>query len=389
MAEPTDSARVQIAVLEDDTATRLTHIWQTFLGVESIGLDQNYFDLGGDSSLAVQMFAEIEKTFQIKLPLATLYEAPTIEELARVLCDQSSVSGWSPLVAIQAAGTRPPLFCMHPHGGNVLIYRDLSRHLGSDQPFYGLQCQALDGTKPPLTQIADMAAMYVKEIRRVQPQGPYFVGGYCMGGAIAYEVAQQLQADGESIALLALFDTLDCSTLQLPSFWESLYYNGQRLLFHTTNLLSLDSAGKAKFCRDKIRTLRHRAVVYGDLLLARLSNDSRSHSSATHVLGNIWQANFDAYLYYVPKPYPGAITDFRPAKQYRMFNKPNTKWERLALGGQEVVVLPVNPPAMLLDPFVEHLAVALRQSIDAAIRRRESGSSRETVVKSRNHGGVD
>jgi thioesterase domain-containing protein/acyl carrier protein len=390
MAKPvTDSSRAQITVLADDTATRLAHIWQKFLGVESIGLDQNYFDLGGDSSLAVQMFAEIEKTFKVKLPLATLYEAPTIDELARFLRNQAPASGWSPLVAIQAAGSRPPLFCMHPHGGNVLIYRDLSRHLGADQPFYGLQCQGLDGTKPLLTQVVDMASLYVKEIRRVQPHGPYFVGGYCMGGAIAYEAAQQLQADGEPVALLALFDTLDCSKLQLPSFWENLYYNGERLLFHTTNLLSLDSAGKAKFCRDKTRTLRSRAVVYGNVLLGGLRNDSGASSSASRVLGKIWQANFNAYLYYVPKPYSGTITDFRPAKQYRMFNKPNAKWDRLALGGQEVVVLPVNPPAMLLDPFVKHLAAALRQSMDAAIRRCESSSSRQPVGGTWSHGGVD
>jgi acyl carrier protein len=387
MAGPViDSARAQMSVSADDTARQLAHIWQKFLRVGSIGLDQNYFDLGGDSSLAVQMFAEIEKTFGIKLPLATLYEAPTIEELSRLLRDQTSDSGWSPLVAIQPTGSRPPLFCMHPHGGNVLLYRDLSRHLGSDQPFYGLQSQGLDGTTPPLTQVADMAALYVKEIRRVQPHGPYYLGGYCLGGAIAFEMAQQLQADGEPVALVALFDTMEFSRVQLPSFWENLYYNAERLLFHASNFLSLDYAGKTKFWRDKTRTLRSRAFVFGSMLFGTLRKDSRSGSSESRVLGDLWRANFDAYLYYVPKPFSGTIIDIRPAKQYQIFNKPNVKWDLWALV-QEVVVLPINPPAMLLDPFVKHLAVALRQSIDAAMRRSESSSSIERVVKSR--GGVE
>ena len=390
MAKPvTDSSRVPTAVLPDDTAERLAHIWQKFLRVESIGLDQNYFDLGGDSSLAVQMFAEIEKTFSVKLPLAMLYEAPTIDELARILRDQTSTTGCSPLIAIHPTGSRPPLFCMHPHGGNVLIYRDLSRYLGSDQPFYGLQSQGLDGTKPPFTQIAEMAALYVKEIRRVQPHGPYYIGGYCMGGAIAFEMAQQLQAEGESIALLALFDTIEFSRVQLPSFWEKLYYNCERLLFHASNFLSLDYAGKAKFWRDKTRTLQNRALVLGSMLLRGLRRDPQASSSEFRILGNIWQANFDAYLYYVPKPYSGALIDFRPAKQYRMFNKPNVKWDSLALGGQEVVVLPINAPAMMIDPFVDQLAVALRQSIDAAILRCEAGSLSERVVETCGHGGVE
>src|SRR3989449_11755940 len=125
----TDSVTAQITVAEDDTARQPARIWEERLGVPSIGFDQNYFDLGGDSSLAVQLFAQIEKVFRVKLPLATLFEAPTIEELARILRPETAASGWSSLVTIQPAGSRPHLFCMHPHGGNVFIYRDLSKYL--------------------------------------------------------------------------------------------------------------------------------------------------------------------------------------------------------------------------------------------------------------------
>ena len=363
-----DASTAQIAVVEDDTTRDLARIWQDLLGVESIGLDQNYFDLGGDSILAVQLFAQIDRVFKVKLPVATLFEAPTIEELARILRREVPASGWSPLVAIQAAGSRPPFYCFHGAGGNVLIYRGLSQHLGSDQPFYGLQCQGLDGSCPPLTKIEDMAALYVKEIRSVQPHGPYLLGGYCGGGTIALEVAQQLQAEGEQIALLALFDTSNWSKVSPPSLWGNTYYACQRFVFHAANFFSLDSAGKAKFFREKMEALRSRVPVWRGMLLARFRKDPRAGVSESQVLGQIWRGNDHACWNYVPKSYPGMVTDFRPVKQYRLFNKPDAKWDRLAQAGQEIVVLPVYPAGMLLEPFVKHLAAALRKSIDRAIR---------------------
>ncbi len=362
-----DSVTAQITIAEDSTTTQLACIWEELLGVPSIGFDQNYFDLGGDSSLAVQLFAQIEKVFRVKLPLATLFEAPTIEELARILRPETAAAGWSSLVTIQPAGSRPPLFCMHPHGGNVLIYRDLSRHLGSDQPFYGLQSQGLDGRCPPLTRIEDMAAQYMKEIRTVQPHGPYFLGGYCLGGAIAFEVAQQLRAKGEHIALLALFDTMHWSKVRPPSIWDETYYIGQRSAFHVANFLSLDSESKAHFFSEKVNALRSRLPVWGSMLLSRFPINSRETVSESRVLGEIWQANERAYLSYIPQPYPGKVTDFRPLKQYRGLHNPDLKWDRLAEGGQEVVVLPVNAPSMLFEPFVKHLAAALRRSMDSVL----------------------
>ena len=256
---------------------------------------------------------------------------------------------------------------MHGAGGNILIYRDLSLNLGSDQPFYGLQCQGLDGSCPPLARIEEMATLYIKEIRRVQPHGPYFIGGYCMGGTIAFEVAQQLRAEGEQIALLALFDTMNWSKISLPSFWGKSYYSGQRLVFHAANFLRLDSQGKAKFFSEKMKVLRSRVPVWKGMLLDRFLKNSRTEKSKSLVLGQIWQANDRACTNYVPQTYSGVVTDFRPVKQYRINDKPDAKWERLAQKGQEVVVLPVYPAGMLVEPFVKHLAVALKKSIDGAI----------------------
>ena len=375
-----DRSAAHLTLRKDDTERRLAGIWRELLGLESIGIDQDYFDLGGDSSLAVRMFAEIEKKFKVKLPLATLYEAPTIEELARVLRGEASASGWSPLVAIQPEGSRPPLFCFHGAGGNVLIYRDLSRHLGSDQPLYGLQSQGLDGSGPPLSTVEDMAALYVKEIRRVQPHGPYFLGGYCGGGSIAYEVAQQLQAEGERVALLALFDTMNWSKIPV-TLWSKGTYTCQRLVFHAASLLSLDFGDQSEFLREKMETVHSRIPVWRGMLLAKFNKNCSGAASTSRVLGRIWRTNEQACWHYVPKPYSGTVTDFRPSTQYRIFNKPDLKWDGLAQGGQEVVVLPVYPASMLVEPFVQHLAAALTKSIDRAIFKLASPIDRSQVSR--------
>jgi phthiocerol/phenolphthiocerol synthesis type-I polyketide synthase E len=370
MAEPVAEVETNAFTHVQDATTReLVRIWQQLLGVGSVGIDQNYFDLGGDSVLAVHLFAEIEKVFKVKLPLATLFEAPTIQELAGILRSEAPSTGWSPLVTIQNSGSRPPFFCVHGAGGNVLIYRELSENLGSDQPFYGLQSQGLDGSCPPLTRIEDMAALYVKAIRRQQPHGPYLLGGYCGGGLIAFEIAQQLGSDGEEVALLALLDTMNFSKIPPFSVWSRADYSCERVWFHAANFMRLDFKGKTSFFREKIQVLRNRLPVWWGMLLGKFEKNSKASNSGSRILGNIWLANDLACQKYVPKPFAGVVTDFRPLKQYRAFDKPDTKWDRLALQGQTVVVLPVYPAGMLLEPFVKHLAFALRKAIDGAIRK--------------------
>ncbi len=366
----THTSEAEISIKGNDSTQReLARIWQKTLGVDFVGPDDDYFDLGGDSSLAVQMFAQVERVFKVKLPLATLYEAPTIKELALILNGELASAGWTPLVAIQPLGSRPPFFCFHGAGGNILIYRKLSKYLGSDQPFYGLQAQGLDGTSLPLTTIEEMAELYVKHIRRVQAIGPYFLGGYCMGGTIAYEVAQRLHSSGEDIALLALFDTMNWNKVPL-TLWSKSLHTCQQFLFHVRSVFDLDSEGKVKFLREKFEVLRGRIPVWGGMLLARFGGQRlREATSNSVVLGRIWKANDRASWNYVPKTYRGEILDFRPAKQYHAFNKQDLKWDSLAQGGQRVVVLPVNPGSMLVEPYVKHLSTALAANIDNAISR--------------------
>jgi thioesterase domain-containing protein len=259
----------------------------------------------------------------------------------------------------------------------VLIYRKLSHYLGSDQPFYGLQAHGLDGISPLMRTIEDMAAQYIKEIRRVQARGPYFLGGYCLGGTIAYEAAQQLHAAGEEIALLALFDTMNWQNVQLTT-WSRVSLRFQRLVFHAAVLLDLESEGKRKFLQAKLRDLRSRVPVWIGMMRTKFNTRiSAGDTSDSLVLGRVWQASHRASHSYIPKPYPGVVTDLRPGKQYRILDKADLKWDRLAEGGQRIVVIPGYPAVMLVEPYVQDLAAMLTTCIDDAIRRSKSGRSQD------------
>jgi amino acid adenylation domain-containing protein len=358
----------------------LVRIWEQVLGIKIESVRDNFFDLGGHSLLAVHIFAEIGKVFKVRLPLAILYEAPAIEDIARILSDEIVSSSWPSLVTIQPSGTRPPFFCFHGDGGNVLIYRKLAQYLGSDQPVYGLQSQGLDGSSPLLKTVEEMAALYVREIRGVQPHGPYVLGGYCLGGTIAYETAQQLHAAGEEIALLALFDTMNWH--KVPLTWsDKSFLLFQRLIFHAAAVLNINSENKRQFLVGKLYDFRKRIPVWRGMLLTKLKQrSSRGTSSESLVLAQVWRANERASGDYVPRPYPGAVTDFRPARQYRVLDKPELKWDRLARGGQRVVVVPGYPAVMLLEPYVRDLAAMLTACIDEAVRQSKSSRPEETLA---------
>jgi amino acid adenylation domain-containing protein len=190
----------------DPVQAELLKIWEELLGRKPIGLHDNFFDLGGHSLLAARLMHRVKQTMGKTLPLAALLQAPTVEQLAEVLQGDFS-RHWSSLVAMQPEGSKPPFFCVHGVGGNVIGFQKLAWRMRPDYPFYGLQSRGLDGKRPLHTSIEDMAAHYVEEIRSVQPKGPYQLGGFSLGGIVAYEMARQLQTRGEEVALLVLFDT--------------------------------------------------------------------------------------------------------------------------------------------------------------------------------------
>jgi amino acid adenylation domain-containing protein len=189
----------------DELELQLTKVWERTLGVHPIGMEDNFFDLGGNSLLSVKLIAEIKQAFDKNLSVVTLFQAQTIEQLAIVLREEKWAAAWNSLVPIQSGGAKPPLFIIHPCSGEVVLYRLLAKYLGRDRPIYGLQAIGLDGVQTPHNCVEQMVTHYLQEIKSIQPQGPYFLGGKHIGACVAIEIGRELINQGHQVELVVLF----------------------------------------------------------------------------------------------------------------------------------------------------------------------------------------
>jgi thioesterase domain-containing protein len=204
---PHTAAVADVVAPRDALEAELVQLWQELLDVAPIGIHQDFFALGGHSLLAVRLRTRLMRLTGRTLPLTTLFQSPTIAELAAALRDPTAPPSSPSLVRLQAGdATRAPLFLVHPVGGSALPYRALAAALDAGQPCWGLQARGLSGLTPH-TSIETMARDYVEELRIVQPHGPYHLGGWSAGGVIAFAMAQLLRAQGEAVALVALIDS--------------------------------------------------------------------------------------------------------------------------------------------------------------------------------------
>ena len=332
----------------DGLELELTKIWEKLLTIKPVGVRDSFFDLGGHSLLAARLFAQIEKLTGKRLPLATLFQTPTIEHLADILRQENWQASWSSLVAIQPSGAKPPFFGVHAHEGNILFYRDLVRRLGPEQPVYGLQAQGLDGKQAPYSRVEEMAAHYVKEIRALQPKGPYFLGGYCFGSVVAFEMARHLHAQGEKVALLAVFDAYAPGYRKLSPkstlFRDRFHYFVRKVRPHLANLVVLGPKEKLDYIKGRMAywfytgkglPLPHTRAV----ILNAVSRASRN---------------------YRPQVYQGRVTLFRGGRRLAHDHDPQLGWGKLAAGGVEIHRIPSHDGTIFLEPHVRVLAERLR-----------------------------
>jgi len=338
---------------------RLTKIWEDVIGTQPIGVTDNFFDVGGHSLLAVRLFAQIYKEFGKSIPLATVFREGTVEQQADLLRQEGQPASLTSLVAIQSGGSKRPIFFVSPTA--VLNLVKLANCLGPDQPFYGLQSPGLEDGQPPFTRMEDLVAYYIKEIRGVQPEGPYILGGRCFGGIVAFEVAQQLHAHGEKTSLLVILDSgppkkgrlntrANNVTKKTPSHYaRSLLYHLQRREFR--QLLS----NKIEDIAQKLKEAAKKKVDY----LQESPQDRR--------LRRIQEANIRAKASYYAQVYPGRITLIQSTEFHAREDKSwHLKWSNLARGGFDSYVVEGSHQSMLEGQHVQFLAERLKACLDAA-----------------------
>jgi thioesterase domain-containing protein/acyl carrier protein len=343
---------------------QLAAIWERAFGMESVGVTDDFFEMGGDSLLAVRIFAEVERTLGKNLPSATLFQMPTVEKFAAALRREGWKPTWSPLVAIQSHGSRPPFFCVHGGFGGVLFYGQLARCLGTEQPLYGLQAQGLDGGPIEHTSIEAMATYYIEELRSVQPRGPYFLGGYSFGGFVTFEMAQQLRAAGEQVALVVLFDTYNRGR------HDSL---AERIKLHL-RARERSSPGEKLRClmrraRDELRDILVKSHKYAQNLVHRSRQlNGAQASTEPRGLRVVQLANRRSLAAYKLRAYPGHITFFRAETPDEAHGyAPDCGWLRFAKGGIEIHEVPGEHQTIFAQPNVSVLAEKLNACIRAAL----------------------
>ncbi|MCP5008139.1 MAG: MicD protein [Planctomycetes bacterium] len=351
---------------------KLARVWSEVLNVPEVGVFDDFFELGGHSLLAVRLMDAIHREFGADLTLSTLIEGPCVAQQAdkvrnRIETEPSS----TPLVCIQGEGDKAPFFCVHPVGENVLCYVKLAHHLKDERPFYGLQSPGLSGRVAP-ESVEDMAASYIEAIRKVQAQGPYHLGGWSMGGVIAYEMVQQLQQAGEEVALLALIDSYtpatvkgleddfmrehnlgenDRDTLLLMNFsWELFGEENQEIVAQLQE--------KSNNPEELFNQVVERAMSLDLISKGKESDQIRK-------LFNIYITNILAMNKYTPKSYKGdCIRLFCSSNNetVKELNRDTTGgWGKLFNGSLLIRKIPGDHYTIFHEPNVKFLAEALRR----------------------------
>jgi amino acid adenylation domain-containing protein len=352
----------------DTLEVELIETWEQILGVTHIGIQDDFFQLGGHSLLAARMFAQVEEKLQKKLPFATLFRAATIEKLAAVIRAEGWTSHWSVLVPIHEQGNKPPLFLVHGLRGNVLTFYGLRHHTPPDQPVYGIQADGLGTNRASLVNIPEMAKHYIKEIRVLQPHGPYFLGGFSAGGLVAYEMARQLYEAGERVAFLALFDSYVDSA---GGYWLKSFYSKRALRMSLLALKaswqSVKAEGLTSVLALKFRNLGINLRIMAWLLLGKISGSNTSGEAIQPQFLSPHEAFTRAIRVYSPQPYPGSAILYRSTNLDPDTLDPSEGWSRFITGKLEYQQVRGGHDELFREPQIGRLADQLMQAMNAAL----------------------
>ncbi|HEX3555462.1 MAG TPA: amino acid adenylation domain-containing protein [Thermoanaerobaculia bacterium] len=364
----------------DTLELKMVQDWEEVLNVRPVGILDNFFELGGNSLVAVRLMARLQKAVSREVPLATLFQSPTISSLADVLRNSSVALPVSPLVAIQPHGSLPPLFLMHSLGGEVLSYYDLARHLGPEQPVYGLQAPSLSEVGDREIVIEETAAEYLAALRAVQPEGPYFLGGYSYGAVVSFEMAQQLRRAGETVQCVALLDGYSPQIRQQGPMLEDVIYLAT-LARETARM----SGSFIHLPHEEIQSLPRDLAI--DHILATL----KAASLLPPEIDRTWIDRFlqgarrreESLRRYRPQVYEGKLTLLKSTELDEenlkavletgvdILSDPARGWDKLSTEPLEIHTLRCHHETLLVAPHVEVLAEMLRTMLAAPRSQRE------------------
>ena len=358
---------------------RLAEMWESLLGVSPVGVEDSFFDLGGHSLIAVRLFASIKRAFKVEFPISVLFEAPTIAKCAVLIAARTGVTGaeTSPggddtpresfdyLVPLNQSSRKQaaPLFVIAGMFGNVLNLRHLALPFDDERRVFGVQARGLIGDTQPHTTVPEAAAAYLEEIRRVQPHGPYLLAGYSGGGITAYEIAQQLHADGEEVATLAMLDTPLPVRPPLTTIDKALIKLGE---------LRRDGP-KYLVTWARIRwewEMRHRADAQDPSLQSRASefNNLKVQHAFLEAVGSYDTPTWDGpmTLFRPPLDWRWPVSGGRWVNEEREYVYHDNDWTRYA-PNVTVIEVPGDHVSMVLAPNVTALAQELREVIAAGL----------------------
>ncbi len=385
-------------------AARLTilqavkNAFETVLGAENPSDDDDFFELGGDSLMALSLFLNIEDATGHTLPMTAIYDASTVGKLTDRLLSRQSASRSTCLVELRPAKSRqagPPLFLLHGMGGSVMILRDLARRIGGTRAVWGIEAQGMDGIAPALDRVEDMAAAHIADLRTVAPNGPYLLAGYSFGGLVAFEMARQLLQTGEEVALLALLDTFPHpGTWRLasrvsafarqaviytsPKLWAGLAKRHFGKLQSRSPLAAAEHllrgvARAVTLPLDIMRTawvhdFAGRASVHRDMLTAL--DAPAIGATAYETIDRVTAGAREAFAAYIPRFYPGRLVVFRATGQQAIPFKPQAIWGHLV---QELVVreAPTDHQTLVRGDAAA-TAAQLTAAIDDALAKRSA-----------------
>jgi len=342
----------------DEIELDLLEIWQNIFTQNKIGMLDTFDHLQATQEQLQELQSSIHNKFQRQLSLDDITQATNIDAIADILREDVKEVSFSCLVTMQEKGTKIPFFCVHGAGGNIMIFKDLCKRLGDTQPFYGLQATGLDGDTQPLTTIEAMAQAYLEEIRRVQPHGPYIFGGMCLGGLVAYEMAQQMQAIHEEVALVVLLDARNPSSMLAME--DPQFNNNSKLTQVKIKLQEGDLLGVVKRKLGRLKTKIHKKTIWA--YKNKIGNKFIDQEKRFYQ--HIWDANAKARKAYIPKPYAGNILALLAAEAPDGSPRdPKRGWMKLA-PQLEVIKVPGRHDTVVIEPQVKGLAESIGQRFE-------------------------